>query len=209
MKMCVRMRWAGAGLLVFGASVAIAESGGPIPSVTGAPGEIFCTECHSDFVPNTGGAVTIVNAPPYYKGGSTYTMTVRVASGQTVASVDRAWGFQLTAIDAGGSGAGTFANVDGQATKILAGGGSLSSRRYIEHDGAGTRNGMASPASWDFRWTAPPTGSGPITFHFVGLAANGTGSEVGDWGYHGSAVMGDSSTAAVPTSWGAVKGAYR
>ena len=202
-------RWAGVGLVLFGASIALAESGGPIPSNTGAPGETLCTDCHGDFALNSSGAVSLVNAPPYYKGGSTYTITVRVSSDQTAAMTNRAWGFELTAIDAGGAGAGTFTSVTGQGTKIVAGSGSLASRRYVEQDGAGIRTGMASPASWDFRWTAPPTGSGPLTFHLAGLAANGDGGESADWVYHASVVMDDSSTAAVPTSWGAVKAAYR
>ncbi len=205
----LRTRAATIAILTLGVSVAIAETGGPIPSLTGAPGEGTCSDCHGDFAQNQAGSVELMNAPPHYRGGGTYTMRLRVSSENTMGMMDRAWGFQLTAIDASGAGVGTFTRIDGQGTKIVAGGGALSSRRYIEQDGAGTRNGIAMPAGWDFSWTAPPTGSGPVTFHMVALAANGDGSEGGDWVYRSSFVMDDSSTTAVPVSWGAVKGAYR
>ena len=205
----VRARWAALGMLVVGASVALAESRGPIPGMTGAPGENLCNLCHDEFTLNSGGTVALVNAPPYYKGGSTYTITVSVASTHTVADVDREWGFELTAVNAGGTGAGTFATIDGQGTKLVAGEGALASRTYVEHDGTGNRTGVASPALWEFQWTAPPTGSGPVTFHLAGLAANGDHNMSGDWVYHTSLVMDDSSTAVSPTSWGALKHSYR
>src|SRR5689334_22325830 len=207
--MKARAQWAALGLTSLVVTIALAESGGPIPSLTGAPSEGLCTDCHADFAVNIGGAVALLDAPAYYRGGSTYTITARVSSGQQAASANHAWGFQLTAIDAGGAGVGTLAKIDGQGTKIIAGSGPLASRRYLEQDATGTRDGLVPSADWSFRWTAPPAGSGPVTFHLAGLAANGDASESGDWVYSATAVINDSATAVVGTSWGGLKHAYR
>lgn len=203
------IRWFTLGLLLVGAATALGDSGGPLESLTGAPGEGLCTDCHASNPLNTSGSIDLTSAPAYYKGGSTYTMTVHLVSGQTAGASGRKWGFQVTAINNAGAGIGTFATVAGQGTQIVAGQGSLATRRYVEQNDQGTRTGLASPTDWQIKWTAPPAGSGPVTFYLAGNAANGDGSEGGDWIYKGSYAMGDSATAAVPSTWGAVKASYR
>lgn len=196
-------------LCICAVSVAIGSSGGPDPSLTGAPSEADCTDCHSTNPLNTGGTVEVFGAPQLYQPGVTYDITVRLTSGQTAANTNRRWGFQLTAIrDDNGSGAGTFANVAGQGTEIVAGSGSLSSRRYIQHTSSGTRSGVASPVQWQTRWTAPNASAGAITLYFAGLAGNGTGSG-GDWVYVSSKSLQDTTTSARTFTWGQVKNRYR
>ena len=84
--MTSRVRVTGFLFVLLGAGAALASSGGPPQSMTGAPGEGLCTDCHADFAVGTNGATALLDAPQYYKGGSTYTLTVRIESGQTTGS---------------------------------------------------------------------------------------------------------------------------
>lgn len=194
--------------------VALAYNGGPPESSTAAPpigalpAEGSCYDCHDDGSLNTGGSVTLVNAPTHYTPGQTYVMTVRVTSSQTAGNSGRKWGFQLTAIRASdGEGTGTFANVSGQGTMIASGSNEFASRRYIEVS-SGDRAGTASPAEWQVQWTAPSAGTGQVLFYFTGVAANGAQASNGDWVYTGALSTLDV-TPTLPTSWGRIKSRYR
>jgi hypothetical protein len=199
-------------------------SGGPPASRTGAPAlggipaELRCTMCHSDFAedqPN--GSVQILDLPEWYAPGLTYRLRVRLASTATSADAGRRWGFQLTAIQAvNGQGAGTFAvrgnqmgGPGGDTLRIVSGSSGYSSRRYVEHLFEGTRLGTGSPSEWSFNWTAPPAGAGTIYFYAIGNAANGSDDPSGDWIYTTADSMRDTTTAALPTSWGAIKARFR
>src|SRR5215204_7765889 len=72
-----------------------ASASGPSPSHTNAPGEANCTECHSDFVANSGtGNVMISGIPANYLPGQQIPVTVRVNQADAVV-----YGFQMTALD--------------------------------------------------------------------------------------------------------------
>jgi len=204
-----------AALLVGGASLALANSNGPPAASTGAPAiggkaaEVDCTDCHTGNALNTGGSIALTGAPAYYTPGQVYIITVNVASSQTAAITDRLWGFQLTAVKVSdGTGAGTFANVTGQNTRIRTGSGDFSTRSYIEQSGTGLQMNVASPVSWQIQWTAPAAATGSVIFSFAGMAADGVNGESGDWVYTGSFSSKDV-TPARQTTWGQLKSAYR
>lgn len=207
-------QWMVVGVVALGSAVALADSGGPPRSGTGAPAiggaaaENLCTGCHGGSPVNDAGSVEIFGAPNLYVPGATYDMTVRITTANTAANVDRGWGFELTAVSTtDGTGAGTFATIAGQGTQIISGTSGFSTRRYIEQTSA--RFGTASPADFVVRWTAPNPGIGGINLYASAVAADGTGDEGGDWVYTTSKSLQDTTTAASATSWGALKARYR
>ena len=208
------IRWFVVLVLLSGAALAVADSGGPPRSRTGAPSinglvaEQDCTDCHGDFAVNLGGSLQITGAPNLYTPGVTYDITVSVASSNTAGFAGRGWGFELTAINlSDGTGAGTFANVAGQGTAIINGSNTLATRRYIQQTDA--RYNSAGPALFQIRWTAPNPGVGAITLYAAAVAANGDGSEGGDWVYTASRAIQDTTTGIASTSWGHLKTRFR
>lgn len=201
-------------LAILVSGVAIAYDGDPpasrtgAPAVGGKPAESSCLSCHNDFAINDGGSVQVINAPTHYQPGTAYTLTVRLTSSQTSGDAGRVWGFQLTAVRASdGNGTGTFANVAGQGTMIVAGAGNFATRSYVEV-GSNSQQGAASPVEWQVQWTAPNPGVGQVRFYACGVAAAGGGGSNGDWVYTGSHTT-DDITPTLSASWGAVKSNYR
>jgi hypothetical protein len=195
---------------------ALARPGGSPASRTGSPAiggvaaEGLCTSCHGDFAVNSGGSVSLLGVPTLYRGGSKYRLTVHLASTQTTGISARTWGFQLTAVDsANGQGAGTFGAVNATETAIVNGSSAFSTRRYVNQLSGGMKDGVVSPVQWLVDWTAPVTGGPTIKFFVAGLAGDGAGGEAGDWVYTGSASTSDTTTAALPRTWGSVKASYR
>jgi uncharacterized repeat protein (TIGR01451 family) len=153
-----------------------AFSSGPPAGYTRAPGEEpeACAECH--VVSNSGTGQLTLNVPRTYSPGQSYNITV------THANADQTrmrWGFQLTALDPGDDKAGTLEPLD-NLTQTLSGQGPFPERQYIEHTSQGTFLGQRNGASWTFRWTAPASDVGPVTFYVAGNQANGDGNTSGD-----------------------------
>jgi hypothetical protein len=201
--------------LVLWAAIGIARPNGSPASRTGAAAvgggaaEASCAGCHGDFAVNSGGSVSLLGVPGFFRGGQTYRLTVRVASTQTTGFSTRNWGFQMTAVDtATGLGAGTFSVVNAAQTGIVNGSGSFPTRRYVNQLTGGLKAGAASPGEWLVDWTAPTAGATRVRFFVAGLAGDGDGSEGGDWVYTASAAATDTVTAALPRTWGSVKSAY-
>lgn len=162
-------------VLLFWTLSAMAESmfsGGPWDGLTGAPGEDLCTICHGGGPDD--GRVEILGVPATYSLGSTYNLTVQLSDpGQ------QRWGFEITAVDEGGDGAGAFSITDGVHTQLSD--NSEPNRDYVKHKSAGTYNGTPDgPVTWQFKWDAPNSNVGQITFYASGLAANGNNSTGGD-----------------------------
>lgn len=200
-------------MLVVGAGIAIASSGGPPRSRTGAPAiatisaEGTCLGCHNNFSLNDGVTVSLVNPPSYYTAGAMYTFSVQVASALTGGNPDRVWSFELTAVDmTNGNGVGTFTDVPGQGTQIISGTGSFSTRRYIES--TTDRPGATSPVQWQVQWTAPANGVGPVGFYAAGIAGDGSGNTNGDRVGTTGLVIADV-TPVEAVTWGKVKVLYR
>jgi len=178
-------------ILTLGAGSAVAgllSAHGPFPGATGAPAvggkpaEFECTLCHEDAPLNApGGSIDIEGLPAVYQPGQTYRLVVRLASTATVADEGRKWGFELVAVRrSNGASAGTILLDDPDTLQVIPGDGPLATRDYVEHTFEGTRDGLASPATWTFRWTAPSAGQGTVLFFAAGNAANGTGGPDGD-----------------------------
>jgi len=157
----------------------LAFSGGPSPGLTGDFGQLNCTDCHTGNPLNAaGGTLSIEGLPAQYNPGQTYPITVRISkSGQ------QRWGFQLSArFASGGAQAGTLIVTSAATTQIL----TQSNIQYIEHTSQGTQSGAAQ-GTWTFNWQAPSPASGAVRLSVAGNAANGNGSNSGDFIYTASA----------------------
>jgi PKD repeat protein len=149
-----------------------AHSSTPIASVSSAPGENSCAQCHAGTVNSgTGDATLVLGAgATTYTPGNLYVVTVTVTDG----TMSR-FGFQCTALTGGtGASVGTFAVTNTTNTATQLGTVSGFSRRYISHKSANATN------TWQFNWTAPPTNIGTITFYLVGNATNNNNNTSGD-----------------------------
>ena len=153
-------------LLFFVASTSsvFAFSGGPPDGVTGAPTENNCTQCHTGNDLNVSGGLLMLTTPETYVPNEVYTIVVNLSrDGQS------RWGFQMTALDANGTRAGSFiADTEGN-TQLS----ETNSKQYIKHTSAGTAHGTNDMHSWELQWTAPDADIGPITFYAAGNASNG------------------------------------
>jgi uncharacterized protein (TIGR03437 family) len=153
---------------------------GPPAGVTGAPGEVTCVDCHFGGGPNTGGGTLVISGlPATYTAGQDITVTVTITQTGRVR-----FGFELTVINDGGSAAGTITVTDPTRTTLVGGG---NGRMYISHLAPGTSATGPGTDSWSFKWTAPPTSTGKVTFYAAGNAANNDGAQTGDLIYTTSA----------------------
>jgi glucose/arabinose dehydrogenase len=153
---------------------ASAFSTGPPAGYTHAPGELDCSDCHTTPAQSTG-TITL-NSPPHYTPGQTYDITVTHA---TADPTRIRWGFELTALDSSDEKAGTLAPSD-DLVQVVNNQGPFPTRQYIEHTQKGTFSGQQNGAQWTFKWTAPDSGVGPVTFYVAGNQANGDGNSSGD-----------------------------
>ncbi len=194
--------------------IAFARSNGPNARFTGAPGDnqLACAQCHSGTLNSGKGSVRVVFPDgAQYKGGATYRMKVEVRDPD-----QQRWGFQLTARLASNlekGQAGDFTVTDGN-TRITCESNTAKpcpadqQVQFIEHVVAGTRAGTTGGVDFEFDWTAPPSGAGPVTFYVAGNAANNNGNNQGDNVYTGSLSIRESTGApalVVPPSAYAVR----
>jgi uncharacterized protein (TIGR03437 family) len=179
------------GLIVAAIPIVIhAYSSGPIPGVTGAPGDnkTGCIEsgCHQG-TPNSGpGSIKLLlpsgNAGTYTPG---QTMQIMV---QISDSTKQAFGFQLTS-RSGSNGmtqAGDFSTTDANTQVICPDSSTKANGKtcpaqfpieYIEHTEAGFMASLNKTTfTYSFNWTAPTTNVGTVTMYFAGNA--GTTADV-------------------------------
>jgi uncharacterized protein (TIGR03437 family) len=148
---------------------------GPPSGVTGGFNEPNCTDCHRGTAVNAGGGSVAISAPSSYSSGGSYSITVTVFD-----SVQRRWGFELSARTQDGHQAGTLMTGPDGFTQLLS---SINSVQYISHSLNGTRNGTrdtGSGVSFTFSWQAPDVSAGPVVFNAAGNAANGDLTNSGD-----------------------------
>jgi hypothetical protein len=118
--------------------------------------------------------------PANYEVGQSYTITVRLEDEN-----QQRWGFELTAIDPAGNGAGSFVITSPTLTQLSE--HPAPERDYVKHTSNGTFNGtLHGPVNWSFSWQAPPADIGLIRFYAAGNAANGTLNSTGDFIYTAS-----------------------
>ena len=138
----------------------------PPDEKTGAPNETTCAQvgCHVGNDLNASGGSLMLTIPETYIPSEVYTIVVNLSrAGQS------RWGFEMTALDADGARAGSFAADAAANTQVS----ETKSKQYIQHTAIGTAHGTNDAHSWEFQWTAPDADIGPITFYAAGNAANG------------------------------------
>ena len=165
-------------LLLFGVSSGnvFAFSSGPPDEKTGAPNETTCAQanCHAGNDLNVSGGSLMLTIPETYIPSEVYTIVVNLSrAGQS------RWGFEMTALDADGARAGTFAVDDAGNTKLS----ETNNKQYIKHTSIGTAQGTNDTHSWELQWTAPNADIGPITFYAAGNASNGNFNPIDDYIY--------------------------
>lgn len=164
-----------------------ADSFGPVPRVTGAPGDSAeaCTLCHVGTALNAGGGKVEILLP----SGATYTPGVKQHIQVRVSDpAQHRWGFEFTArlnSDLANGQAGSLTSTDSFTQTFCDDGrptpcASATAVQFISHTTDGTRNGTPNGATFDFDWTPPATAAGAVTFYVAGNAANGNGQPTGD-----------------------------
>lgn len=178
------------------------SANGPDDGYAGNPPDFLnCTVCHFDFPPNSGdGALQILNLPPVYVPGSTYTLMVALTDpGQ------QRWGFEVTVLDAVAQQAGTLVVTDAVRTKLSDNAGS--DPDYLKHTFEGTDMGVPDAApGWSFDWVAPNLPS--VTFYIAGNAANASEDPSGDYIYTREYTIQQGTTATDASTWGKIKTLY-
>lgn len=165
--------------LLFLHSSAFAFSGGPPDGVAGDPPAMSnCTQCHSSFPVNSGNGLLelVFGEPLAYSPGETYEMEVNLSSQDALTR----WGFELTVLNSENNMAGELLVTDATNTQLSDNSGA--SPDYLKQTATGTYAGQNS-GNWIFSWTAPPEGTGPVTFYTAGNTANNNGSTSGDYIY--------------------------
>lgn len=154
----------------------LAFSNLPPTRQTGAFGESNCTTCHTGASVNSGpGSFRIEGVPLQYSPGATVPITITIShTGQ------RRWGFELAArVRTSGAQAGSFSSLSAE-TAVRA----SNNVQYIAQTLSGVRDGVTNgPVSWTVNWTAPASAAGEVLFTAAGLAADGDGTERGDFTY--------------------------
>jgi len=145
------------------------RTSGAEPGYCGDPagGNLNCTNCHSGSDPATQSGWITSNIPETgYVPDEEYTLSATATlEGYTK------FGFEVSPQNAGGTFFGNLSATDTE-TQLT------SNTGYITHTSSGT-SGNGSK-TWNFRWTAPASGSGPVTFYGAFNAANGNNSSSGD-----------------------------
>ncbi len=152
-------------------NIAHSSNSGAVAGHTGSPADgstCNTSGCHTGnaVLPITG--VITSNIPPSgYIPGTVYTMTASVNQ----AGINR-FGFQISPQANNGAYLGTLQVTSPTTTKIVGG-------KYITHTSGGT-SATANSRTWNFNWTAPPTGTGNVTFYGAFNFANNNASTSGD-----------------------------
>ena len=140
---------------------------------TGAPGDMFCFQCHSDSNPALNGTLTLEGFPDVITPNETYSLKItnRVTEGVAVRG-----GFQMTILSPFNTKAGDFSNPDPNSAVSISDG-----RQYWDHDPALAYPDTNQAVSWTVLWKAPELPSGSvITWYAAGNVANGNFQNTGD-----------------------------
>lgn len=168
-------------VIIFNANTIKYKTTGGHPSSTGAPGEKTCAQsgCHDDAQTKDGTGVntlTFGNNETKYSPGLTYDMKVNI----TKAGINK-FGFEIVALkDKDNSNVGSWTITDATRMQIINGESPNTSRKYITHKTNGTTPVTAGVGEWTFKWKAPATDAGNITFYYSTNAANKNNQNTGD-----------------------------
>ncbi len=158
------------------------KTAGGHPASTGAPLEQTCAQsgCHSVGTVSVGTGVNTLQYPvsdSTYIPGTVYTLTVLVQK-TGIAK----FGFELCALkDSNNTSIGQLLVTSATRTHTISATVNSSLRKYITHSTGGT---PATPStgsnSWTFKWKAPTTDAGKITFYFATNCTNNNNNDTGD-----------------------------
>lgn len=166
------------------------KSAGPPGCFAGEPpNNRNCTHCHSDYAVNTGTANIIFDlggADTGYTPGHTYDINVAVKKTGL-----QAGGFLLTVLrdNDATTTPGTFTLTDTIRTQKVdpsnphVQGCALQNKVYVEHTYQGHTGTIAGENSWVFKWQAPASSAGNVTFYLAVVEADYNGDEFGDYVY--------------------------
>jgi hypothetical protein len=150
----------------------------PPQGYTGVTGA-YCTNCHGGNSLNAAGGMVQVNGLPEngYTAGTAYPFSIIT----THSAADRKrWGFSIIARNSLNQNRGTFST-----TNLNAG----ANGAELSHDEAVSTLAQSSYTYDNLTWTAPASpdaNDNNITFYFAANAANGNGSNSGDFIYAGT-----------------------
>jgi len=162
---------------------------------TGAPGDetqggqpVTCMSCHNQGPILASVAVSVLdssnNPVTQYIPGKKYTAKVTITA--TGANLN-GYGFQMIALrDNGNTDLDGFSDVNPNNYKIAS---IPSGRTYAEH------NNISPTNTFDVTWTAPPSGTGSVTFYAAGNGVNSNGTTSGDGAGFSSVKLTEMSTA--------------
>lgn len=146
------------------------NSAQPPAGHTGAPGQPTCATagCHGG-TPNFNPSILKIGTVPFtalnngYNPGQEYNITVTNEQSSAV------YGFSLSVVDENGNQAGNISLSNPNLTSLSASGGI----QYVGHLSASGSN------AWTFKWEAPSSDVGPVTFYAASNASNGDGTVSG------------------------------
>lgn len=139
----------------------LGSSGGRDDERSGAPpSNLYCNSCHTG---SGSGMIALTGGPAggIYVNNQVYNLTLTLSDASAVVG-----GFQITALNSSNAKIGTFTQGSGSRTSANMG---------LTHSTPKPFSGGS--VSWTFTWTAPSSGSSPVTFYFAGNAANGNGND--------------------------------
>lgn len=169
------------------------NSSQPPAASTGAPGEQTCsrTGCHSTNNAVTSTLLVFDTSPSNgfangYTPGQTYNLLVNVNSlTPPTGTLSPRYGFSITAIDGSNDPAGIFALSSTSTTSLTTSNG----RTYVGHKNAN------STVAWPFKWTAPSSGTGDVTFYVAANSSNNNNNSLGDRIFIRNVTVSEASTA--------------
>ena len=163
-------------LVMFGISSTQIISGPLKPPLgySGAPGEHYCTACHTGTSLNGGGGnvtLSFSGENNVYEPGHTYTVTVTVND----TSESPLCGFETTTLKQNGTNAGKPKIITPENTLI---------RRSETNGRVYVTNYQGPPYNqWSYKWKAPMGNAGPITIYATGNATDNDFTPQGDHVY--------------------------
>jgi len=175
-------------LLALAPASAFANSAGPPPGTSGAPGERTCagSGCHT-ITANTGSLSAVFGTSLTYIPGVPQHVVITIQD-----PTARRWGFQAAVRAASNprvTQAGDFEPTDAN-TQVICDDGSAKpagqlcainpSFQYIQQTLTGTQAYTATSVIYEFDWTPPASGVGNVIFYLAAEAANNDGTPAGD-----------------------------
>lgn len=156
------------GTAIFSETGLNANNAGAPSARTGSPGDTkSCTTCHTGTAQHVTGIMSSNIPPTGYVPGATYIIDALCTD-----PTRTRFGFEISPQNVTGAKLGILTITDVVRTKLIGSG------KYITHTSAGTSG--AGSILWSFNWTAPPAGSGDVTFYGAFNYSNHNNASSGD-----------------------------